>query len=131
MRNSQPGEAVPLSQTKQRGTPILRVTHHFFKLADQVITRRGVQPACGKLHSLKFPFCALTQPRDQASRSDAEDAPQSAIEHEGLLSPVQIVTRHAASTTGAITRKHIVVRRRADPVLGALDLRQWIVANHL
>ena len=52
----------------------------------------------------------------------SEDAPQSAIELEGLLSPIEIVTGYATRTAGTIHRNHFIVRSRSDSVRGPLEL---------
>src|SRR5688572_16358852 len=61
---------------------------------------RGVQPACGKLHSWKFPFAKVAI-RIHALRSNAEDAPDAAVELKCGLSSVQVITRDPACAAGA------------------------------
>src|SRR5215204_2071619 len=76
---------------------------------------------CGRLHSVKS-LLRRNASWDKWLRPYSEDAPESAVKHEGLLSPVQIVTGNPSSTTGAVNRNHFIVRRGSYSVCGTLKL---------
>src|SRR5690349_1530183 len=60
---------------------------------------------------------------------DAEDAPQSVIKLEGRLRSVEVITRDLTRSAGAVHWNYVHVIRRAVTLLGALPLRERIVAD--
>jgi hypothetical protein len=84
-----------------------------FKLG-QYALQKSVQDksaACpdDRLHSLKSFLRRTAGWTKWVLWSDSEDTPNSAVKHEGLLSPVEVIAWYATSATGAIYWNHFVV----------------------
>ncbi len=85
------------------------------------VNTKEVQPGGTQAALLKSPL-TITQSGTREYGAYSEDAPDSGIEHEGMLSAIQEVTDNAWLAARAIHRDHFIMRSRSYSKLSPLEL---------